>query len=149
MAAESTGSGALAPTAALVVQKTIRATAARLFDAWTSPAQIKQWWGPESVVCVDAEIDLRVGGRYRIANRMPDGRILWIAGVFELIEAPYKLVYTWALEPIARPCERVTVQFRPQENVPSASMREGHALGWQGCLAGLAQFLQSGAGGVA
>jgi uncharacterized protein YndB with AHSA1/START domain len=159
MAAESTGSGGLAPAAALVVRKTIRATAARLFDAWTSPAQIKQWWGPESVVCVDAEIDLRVGGRYRIANRMPDGRILWIAGVFELIEAPYKLVYTWALEPIARPCERVTVQFRPQgestevivthENVPSASMREGHALGWQGCLAGLAQFLQSGAGGVA
>jgi len=34
------------------------------------PAQLKQWWGPESVVCVDAQIDLRVGGRYRIANRL-------------------------------------------------------------------------------
>jgi uncharacterized protein YndB with AHSA1/START domain len=145
------------PTAALVVRRTIRATAARLFEAWTRPAQLKQWWGPDGVVCVEAEIDLRLGGRYRIANRLPDGKILWIAGVFEVIDPPHTLVYTWALEPIAGVSERVTVQFKPQgestevivthERIPSASIRERHALGWQGCLEGLAKYLQSGARG--
>ena len=107
--------------------------------------------------CVDAEIDLRLGGRYRIANRLPNGKILWIAGVFEVIEPPHRLVYTWALEPIADPSERVTVQFKPQgqstevivthERIPSAPVREQRALGWKGCLEGLANFLQSGAAG--
>lgn len=157
MAADTTGRAAGTPTATLVVRRTIRATADRLFEAWTRPAQLKQWWGPEGVECVDAEIDLRLGGRYRIANRLPNGKILWIAGVFEVIEPPHTLVYTWALEPIAGPSERVTVQFKPQgqssevivthERIPSAPVREQHALGWKGCLEGLANFLQSGAAG--
>jgi uncharacterized protein YndB with AHSA1/START domain len=71
----------------LVVRKTIRATRERLFDAWTQPIQLRQWWGPEDVECLDAEVDLRVGGRYRIANRFPDGRVVWITGEFELIES--------------------------------------------------------------
>jgi len=158
MAADTTEPGGATPLGTLVVRRTIRAPAARLFEAWTQPAQLKLWWGPESVLCVDAQIDLRVGGRYRIANRLPDGKILWITGVFEVIEAPHRLVYTWGLEPISGPPERVTVQFRPQgestevivthESIPSAPMRERHELGWQGCLDGLATYLQSGAGGA-
>jgi hypothetical protein len=29
------------------------------------------------------------------ANRMPDGSLLWICGVFEVIEAPVRLIYSW------------------------------------------------------
>src|SRR5216683_3839213 len=83
----------------LVIRKTIRAKAERLFAAWTIPAQLKLWWGPQGVKCIDAEVDLRPGGRYRIANQLPDGKILWITGEFEVIEAPRKLVYTWRVEP--------------------------------------------------
>ncbi|HEX2790562.1 MAG TPA: SRPBCC domain-containing protein [Steroidobacteraceae bacterium] len=139
----------------LIVRRTIRATPARLFEAWTQPAQLRQWWGPESVVCIDAEVDLRVGGRYRIANRFADGKILWIAGEFEAIEAPHKLVYTWALEPVSGATERVTVQFRPlgestevivtHEGIASVPVRQRHEQGWQGCLSGLADYLQLGA----
>jgi uncharacterized protein YndB with AHSA1/START domain len=64
----------------LVVRRTIRATPERLFEAWTEPAQLRRWWGPQDVECLDAQVDLRVGGQYRIANRFPDGRIVWIAG---------------------------------------------------------------------
>jgi uncharacterized protein YndB with AHSA1/START domain len=137
----------------LIVRRTIRASAARLFEAWTQAAQLRRWWGPEGVVCIDAAVDLRVGGRYRIANRLPDGKILWIAGEFETVEAPYKLVYTWALEPVSGPTERVTVQFRPQgeatevivthEGIPTVPIRQRHEQGWVGCLAGLANYLQS------
>jgi uncharacterized protein YndB with AHSA1/START domain len=54
------------------------------------------WWGPSAAVsCASAEIDLRVGGRYRIANRFPDGRLLWIVGEFEVVEPPSRLVFSW------------------------------------------------------
>jgi len=70
----------------LVVRKTIRATPERLFDAWTQPTQLRQWWRPDDAECADAQVDLRVGGQYRIANRFRDGRVVWITGQFEVIE---------------------------------------------------------------
>ena len=98
-------------TITLVVRRVIRASPERLFDAWTEPAQLKQWWGPQAVVCITAEVDLRVGGRYRIANQFPDGKVLWINGEFEVIERPLKLVYTWRLTAETGPSERVSVTF--------------------------------------
>jgi len=61
----------------LIVRKTIRASAERLFQAWTDPSQLTQWWGPPGVQCIEAQIDLRMGGRYRIANRLADRNTLW------------------------------------------------------------------------
>ena len=136
----------------LVVRKTIRAKAKRLFAAWTVPAQLKLWWGPQGVKCIEAEVDLRRGGRYRIANQLPDGNILWITGEFEVIEAPRKLVYTWRIEPETESLERVTVQFEESggdtevivthERIASEEMRKRHEQGWFGCLAGLAKFAE-------
>ena len=94
---------------ALVTRRTIRATAARLFEAWTQPDQIRRWWGPRPVTCSGAEIDLRVGGRYRIANLLPDGKTLIIEGEFQVIEAPHRLVYTWRAGDDR--ASRVTVRF--------------------------------------
>jgi uncharacterized protein YndB with AHSA1/START domain len=48
---------------------------------------------------------------YRLGNQLPDGRVLWITGAFELIERPRKLVYSWRLGD--EPMSRVTVQFEP------------------------------------
>jgi uncharacterized protein YndB with AHSA1/START domain len=147
-------SGEAASSVTLVVRRTIRASAERLFDAWTQPAQLKKWWGPVSVECIDAEVELRVGGHYRIANRFPDGKILWIVGEFESIERPSKLVYTWRLESAPGPPERVTVTFEAQgsetevvvthERIPTDAIRDMHERGWLGCLDGLTQFLSGG-----
>ena len=137
----------------LVVRKTIRASAERLFTAWTDPAQLKLWWGPRGVRCTGAEVDLRIGGRYCIANQFPDGKILWITGTFESIEAPRKLVYTWQLEAQADTFERVTVQFEQRgdetevivthELIPNETLRDMHQQGWIGCLDGLANYLEA------
>jgi len=55
----------------LVVRRTIGASPERVFDAWTKPERLRLWWGPRGVTCTAAEVDLRVGGRYRIANQFP------------------------------------------------------------------------------
>ena len=79
----------------LMIRRTIRASPERLFVAWTQPQQLMQWWGPTGVVCVAAEVDLRVGGQYRIGNRLPSNEVVWIEGEFELINRPSELRYTW------------------------------------------------------
>jgi len=135
-----------------VVRRTIQATAEELFAAWTQPEHLKKWWGPRPVTCVDAEIDLRVGGSYRIGNLLPDGTVLWIVGEFEIVERPHKLVYSWRAGS-SNDSERVTVQFEPQgeatevivthERIPDSSTREQHLAGWDGCLDGLAGYLST------
>jgi uncharacterized protein YndB with AHSA1/START domain len=146
------GRQSASPQVTLIVRKTIRATAERLFDAWTQPSQLTKWWGPESVTCIGADVDLRVGGRYRIGNRFPDGNVIWITGVFNLVDRAHKLVYTWAIEPNVDALEIVTVTFRPRgdftevvvthRRIPNNAARDMHRLGWQGCLSGLAEYLE-------
>jgi uncharacterized protein YndB with AHSA1/START domain len=137
----------------LVVRKLIRASPERLFDAWTRPEELRKWWGPKSITCIGAEIDLKVGGRYRIANQFPDGKVLWIGGEFELIERPGRLVFGWQLESPSAAAERVTVTFAARgestevtvthERIADAATRNLHEQGWLGCLDGLAQYASS------
>lgn len=135
----------------LTVSKLISTSAERLFAAWTEPEQLKHWWGPESVTCIEAEVDLRVGGRYRIGNQFPNGKLVWITGTFRMIDRPRKLVYTWQIAPDS-PEELVTVTFQTtkpgecevtvmHERIPDRSTRDTHEAGWVGCLAKLAAYL--------
>jgi len=138
-------------TLRLEVRKTIAATPERLFAAWTQPERLKQWWGPEGVECIDAVVDLRVGGRYRIGNLLPDGNVLWIVGEYRVVEPPQKLVYSWQIESQSHAPEIVTVRFEPREggtevvviheSIPDVSTQKQHQYGWKGCLAGLAEFI--------
>jgi uncharacterized protein YndB with AHSA1/START domain len=142
--------GTLAAT--LVVRRRINATPERLFAAWTQPELLVRWWGPQGVACTGAEIDLRVGGTYRIANQFPDGTVLWIAGVFEVIEPPRRLTYTWRLESQSGLVERVTVCFEgsgastevviTHERIANEAARTSHERGWNGCLDKLVKFAE-------
>ena len=145
----------------LVLKRSIRATPERLFAAWTEPAQLRQWWGPAQVNCTAAEVDLRVGGRYRLANEFPDGSVWWISGTFESVTPPTLLVYSWELAagaiapggaaPPKQAVERVTVRFEPRgdvtdvivqhERVADEAARADHERGWIGCLDGLEELV--------
>jgi uncharacterized protein YndB with AHSA1/START domain len=136
----------------LIVRRTIRASADRIFDAWTQPEHLRAWWGPRPVTCSGAEVDLRVGGRYRIDNAIPDGSSVIIEGEFREIDRPRKLVYTWRMGRDTRETSLVTVRFEERgtatevvivhEQVPTEAARESHDKGWNGCLDGLSAFLE-------
>jgi hypothetical protein len=62
-------------TVSLTVARTFAAPRDRLFQAWTEPQALLTWWaaGPELAPAL-AEVDLRVGGRYRLGMRVRRGR---------------------------------------------------------------------------
>jgi uncharacterized protein YndB with AHSA1/START domain len=137
----------------LVTRRTIQATPTRLFDAWTEPEQLRAWWGPRPITCSGAEVDLRVGGKYRIQNLMPDGGTIVIEGDFQLIDRPNRLTYTWRVGDETP--SKVTVRFEARgeatevivihEQIPNEQIRQSHEGGWIGCLDGLAQhFVHAG-----
>ncbi len=141
------------PSLHLLIRKKIKATPERLFEAWTRPEQLMKWWGPKGVVCSEAEVELRVGGRYRIANQMPDGSVIWISGQFMQIIPPEKLVYTWGSgEEVKEESQLVTVRFERlngetevivlHERIPNKESQAMHEHGWLGCLDGLVEYLQ-------
>ena len=143
----------MTPLEQLNVSREIPAPPGRVFEAWTSADQIVKWWGGGGVTCPEAQVDLRTGGAYRIANALPDGTLTWISGVFELIEPPRRLVYTWSVEP-ADPAgvpsvveveftaieggTRVTIK---QTRIPGVDARHMFLAGWNGCLDGLRELL--------
>lgn len=136
-------------TAQVSIDRLIGASPERVFRAWTDPTELRLWWGPTNVECIHAEVDLRVDGAYRLGNRTPSGETIWITGIFDVVEPPTRLRYSWTRDPSdLHATSRVTVTFTPEgdgtrvtvvhDRTAAAADRDLHAVGWQGCLAGLA-----------
>lgn len=67
---------------------------ALLFEAWTKPEHIRQWWGCHGSTLTVCEIDLRPGGAWRFIIRMPDASEHPFYGVYRDIVPNERLVYT-------------------------------------------------------
>ncbi|HTI67318.1 MAG TPA: SRPBCC domain-containing protein [Caulobacteraceae bacterium] len=65
-----------------------------VFRAWTAPAQMAAWWGPKGFSAPVCEMDARPGGRIFILMRGPDGEDHPMAGRFEEVAPPDRLVFT-------------------------------------------------------
>jgi uncharacterized protein YndB with AHSA1/START domain len=138
----------------LVLKRTYPVPPAKLFDFWTNPQHMQHWFGPtRDYTNPFIEVDLRVGGRYRVAFESAAGKRDVVGGEFLVVEPPRKLIYTWIWE---EPNEnaglltQVTVEFRDadgstefvltHEQFPKQAMRDDHAMGWSGAMERLGAF---------
>src|SRR5204862_5891956 len=48
------------------LQRRFRASPERVFRAWTHPVALREWWCPPNWIAGEIDIDLRIGGAYRI-----------------------------------------------------------------------------------
>jgi uncharacterized protein YndB with AHSA1/START domain len=78
----------------IVITRLFDALPEVVFEAWTSQEQLAQWWGPEGFTNPVCELDVRVGGDWRIVMRAPDGAMYPCRGVYLEIVAPKRLVFT-------------------------------------------------------
>ena len=80
---------------AIVQEITIKAPAARVFEALVDPAQRMKWWGKNGrFETTNAESDLRPGGRWLMSG-MGVGRPFKVEGVYRIIQRPHVLAFTW------------------------------------------------------
>src|SRR5262245_40600129 len=84
------------PAPTLEVRRTIRAPRQRVFDAWTKAEELNRWHSPGPSTVDLAEVDLRVGGKWRIDMRGAGGEAWQVHGVYREIDPPRRLVYTWS-----------------------------------------------------
>ncbi len=141
------------PETSFELRRTFSAPRGKVFRAWTDPEELKRWWGPDGYATPSAEVDLRVGGMYRLGmKKLPDGQIFYLTGTYREVRPPERLVYTWRWEAEPELGETlVTVEFRDlgdatevvvtHELFLSEKARQDHRKGWSGCLDRLARTL--------
>jgi len=144
----------------LQLSRTIRAERRRVFEAWTRPELMSQWFAPGEMVVTSASTDLRVGGSYKIDVNDPSavgedgemGRKGGAGGIYRQIVPNELLSFTW--QGICRSNEEtlVTVAFKDvdggtevtitHEHFQTVESMNRHEQGWQGCLANLARYAE-------
>lgn len=82
----------------LVTTRTFNAPPRIVFKTWSEPDLFKQWWVPKSMgmVLLSCDMDIRVGGKYRLEFKHPQGGDQPIAffGQYKEVTPPKKLVWT-------------------------------------------------------
>jgi uncharacterized protein YndB with AHSA1/START domain len=124
-----------------------------VFQAWTQKEHLEKWSAPRGFTIPYSEGDLRPGGRWRCCMRAPDGKELWLGGVYREIVEDELLVMTHAWEEDGKSLHEtvVTVRFEDQggktkltaqqTGFDSIESRDGHEGGWNECLDILAEHL--------
>ncbi len=134
----------------VIVEGVFRATAERMFNAWTTPEDIKQWFGPGPGHLETVDVDLTEGGAWRFAyGQNEDGKAHQLSGHYEDISAPQRLVYSWVHTIIfadgrteSTDASKVTVTFEQRDDgtlvrlvheaIKTEDGRKGVGGGWNG-----------------
>ena len=79
----------------LEIKRLINAPRNRVYAAWTDPAQLKEWWGPEGVRTRNFSADARVGGKYRWDLFNQEGEEMTVYGEYRELVPGKRIVFTW------------------------------------------------------
>lgn len=77
----------------LILTREFAAPRELVWRAWTEAEHLAQWWGPRTFTA-EVTLDLRIGGRYQIIMRGPDGGANPLHGEFLEIVPPSRLSMT-------------------------------------------------------
>ena len=102
------------------MERRLPAPPAVVFGMHTEPEKLATWWGPTGFSTEPVELDVRVGGMYRLAMQPPAGEAFTLWGTFREVERPTRLVYTFCWDP-PDPDDRETVATLSLRAVGSAT----------------------------
>ncbi len=78
----------------VTITRSFAAPRALVWQAWTDPKHLSQWWGPRGFTSSVRELDVRIGGALSIVMHAPDGGDYPMRGVFRELIAPERLVFS-------------------------------------------------------
>jgi uncharacterized protein YndB with AHSA1/START domain len=142
----------------LAIKRVIKAPRDRVYAAWTDPAQLRQWFGPEDVKTRELVADVRVGGKYRWDIIDSEGDEMAVHGEYRELVPGRKVVFTWQWEDDKNwenQVSIVTVELSDRdgdteltlthEQLPNEQSRDNHDKGWTQVLGRLENFCSRGA----
>ena len=129
------------------IKRLIKAPRDRVYAAWTDPAQLRKWFGPENVQTHDLVADVRVGGKFRWDLTNLEGEKMTCRGEYRELQPGKKIVFTWQWEDDEdwqNHVSIVTVELYDRdgdtelrlihEHLPNEESCDGHTRGWNSAL---------------
>jgi uncharacterized protein YndB with AHSA1/START domain len=142
----------LAARPSLTLKRRFHAAPEKVYAAWADPQRLTQWFGPASVEegSVKAEIDLRVGGHYRIGFNA-NGEYHEVGGVYREVVPNERLVFSWAWHSTPERESLVSISIKSEgsgtlltfhhEQFADATARDNHERGWTELFGKLENYL--------
>ena len=140
---------------ALEITRVYAAPRSLVYKAVTEREHIARWMAPKGFTMPVCEGDVRVGGKWRCCMVSPEGKELWLGGVYTEVVPDRKVVCTHAWdEENGKPGHQtlLTIQLDDadggtkltlrQAEFESREARDGHRGGWNECLEKLAALLE-------
>jgi uncharacterized protein YndB with AHSA1/START domain len=105
----------LAERPSLTITRRLRARPEKVYAAWTDPEKLVQWFGPAQVKpgTTRADLDVRVGGRYRISFTGDSGEYHEVGGAYREVVPNERLVFSWAWHSTPERESLVTLSLKP------------------------------------
>lgn len=97
----------------LTLERTFDAPIELVWEAWTQPEHVAQWWAPEGMELEVFEHDFREGGKWKYGMEMPDGTEFISEGVYSVIVELEKIFSSANFRPMT---EGVEIQALFEEN---------------------------------
>ena len=131
-------------TPSLTMKRRLNASPAEVYKAWTDPKLLTRWFGPENVETLEAELDCRVGGSYRVVMLENTGERHEVSGTYQEVVENERLVFSWSWITTPERVSRVTVTLKPDGDVTILTLLHeklfdetvvtSHTHGWTGSM---------------
>lgn len=138
----------------LILDRRFAAPRDLVFEVWTQPKHLVNWWGPTNFTLPFCEMDFRKGGTYRFCMLSPEGEEHWVSGEYIHIDQPEMIEKTWLrstpdgsvwCDTILKLTFEVagdeTIFRLHQRGFVSEEHRDQHRGGWTMCLDRLEEYV--------
>ena len=137
----------------LTIERVFNAPRELVFQAWTKPEHLAQWWGPRGFTLPTCEMEFRAGGRFRLVMRGPDGKDYPFQGAYLEIVEPERIVFQGTIHDEPGHQVWTTVTFAEHEGKTNLTVRQTYSFesdatrgapeGWRQTLDRLRDYLEN------
>ncbi|WP_208996200.1 SRPBCC family protein [Pseudovibrio ascidiaceicola] len=140
----------------LRITRDFKASPEKVFDAWTNPEMLVQWWGPEGMSTPECEMYVRTGGKWKTTmTSSKEGGAYTVSGIYKVLDRPSRLCFTWGWtnDGVRGHETDVEVTFEAIENGTRMTMvqrvfadpeqTKNHDQGWSSSFNDLQRFVEA------